>query len=69
MIVLDKIVMPKGFKAGGIHAGIKKAKKDMALIFSEKECSTAGTFTTNKVKAAPVKYDISVLKRHLYKTD
>ena len=62
MIVLDKIVMPKGFKAGGIHAGIKKAKKDMALIFSEKECSTAGTFTTNKVKAAPVKYDISVLK-------
>ena len=63
MIVLDKIVMPKGFKAGGIHAGIKKAKKDMALIFSEKECSTAGTFTTNKVKAAPVKYDISVLKR------
>ena len=61
MIILDKIKMPEGFKAAGIHAGIKKIKKDMALIYSEKECSAAGTFTTNRVKAAPVKYDISIL--------
>lgn len=61
MIILDKMKMPEGFKAAGIHAGIKKIKKDMALIYSEKECSAAGTFTTNRVKAAPVKYDISIL--------
>ena len=62
MIVLDKMKMPQGFKAAGIHAGIKKIKKDMAMLYSEKECTAAGTFTTNRVKAAPVKYDISVLK-------
>lgn len=62
MIVEDKMRMPNGFMASGLHAGIKKIKKDMALVYSERECSAAGTFTTNKVKAAPVKYDISVLK-------
>lgn len=45
----------KGFKAGAVGAGIKKAGGlDLALIFSEKEASAAGVFTTNKVKAAPV---------------
>jgi glutamate N-acetyltransferase / amino-acid N-acetyltransferase len=45
----------KGFKAGAVAAGIKKAGGlDLALIFSEQEASAAGVFTTNKVKAAPV---------------
>ncbi|MGE5352681.1 MAG: bifunctional glutamate N-acetyltransferase/amino-acid acetyltransferase ArgJ [Acidobacteriota bacterium] len=44
----------KGFKAAGIHCGIKKRKKDLALIYSELPCSAAGTFTINKVKAAPL---------------
>jgi glutamate N-acetyltransferase/amino-acid N-acetyltransferase len=44
----------KGFKAAGIYSGIKKKKKDLALIYSEQECSAAGTFTLNKVKAAPL---------------
>ncbi|MCU7495758.1 MAG: bifunctional glutamate N-acetyltransferase/amino-acid acetyltransferase ArgJ [Ignavibacteria bacterium] len=43
-----------GFKAAGIHCGIKKKKKDLALIYSELPCSAAGTFTINKVKAAPL---------------
>jgi glutamate N-acetyltransferase / amino-acid N-acetyltransferase len=44
-----------GFKAGAVAAGIKKAGGlDLALIFSEREASVAGVFTTNKVKAAPV---------------
>ncbi len=43
-----------GFSAAGIHAGLKKKKKDLALIYSEIECVTAGVFTTNKVVAAPV---------------
>lgn len=50
------ICAPKGFKASGIHVGIKKnsKKKDMALIFSVKPCSVAGVYTKNKVKGAPV---------------
>ncbi|MCX6150514.1 MAG: bifunctional glutamate N-acetyltransferase/amino-acid acetyltransferase ArgJ [Ignavibacteriales bacterium] len=43
-----------GFVAAGIFCGIKKRKKDLALIFSKKECTAAGTFTLNKVKAAPL---------------
>jgi glutamate N-acetyltransferase/amino-acid N-acetyltransferase len=46
----------KGFKASAVAAGIKKKGDvlDLALIFSEKEATVAGVFTTNKVKAAPV---------------
>jgi glutamate N-acetyltransferase/amino-acid N-acetyltransferase len=48
-----------GFKFSGISAGIKKTnKKDLALIFSETEAAVAGLFTTNRIKAAPVKLDI-----------
>ncbi|HVO74514.1 MAG TPA: bifunctional glutamate N-acetyltransferase/amino-acid acetyltransferase ArgJ [Ignavibacteriaceae bacterium] len=43
-----------GFKAAGIFCGIKKKKKDLALIYSEEPCTAAGTFTLNKVKAAPL---------------
>ena len=50
------VTAPAGFKAGGIHCGIRpnKTKYDLALIVSEKECSAAGLFTRNVVKAAPV---------------
>lgn len=52
----------KGFLANGLNAGIKNnVKKDMALIYSEKPCVAAGVFTTNKVKAAPVKWDYKVV--------
>jgi glutamate N-acetyltransferase/amino-acid N-acetyltransferase len=48
------ICAPKGFKAGGIWCGIKEnsKKRDIALIYSEKECTAAAMFTTNRVKAA-----------------
>ena len=46
-----------GFYAAGIAAGIKKNGKDMAMVYSEVPCNTAGTFTSNIVKAAPVKWD------------
>lgn len=57
------IIAPKGFKASGIHCGLRKnkSKRDLALIFCEKRCSAAGVFTTNKVFAAPV----GVSKLHL----
>ena len=52
----------KGFMANGLNAGIKNnVKKDMALVYSEKPCVAAGVFTTNKVKAAPVKWDYNVV--------
>ena len=43
----------KGFKAAGVHAGVKKNsspdKNDLALILSEKECAAAATYTLNRV--------------------
>lgn len=48
------ITSVKGIKATGIHAGLKRKRKDLALIVSEKPCSVAGTFTLNKVQAAPL---------------
>lgn len=54
------VTAAKGFKAAGIHAGIKKKRKDMALVYSEVPAKGAGTFTTNVVKAAPVKWDIKL---------
>lgn len=56
------VTAPKGFKATGVDAGIKNnTKKDMAMIYSDAPCSVGGTFTTNLVKAAPVKWDSKVV--------
>ena len=60
------VTSAKGFQAAGIAAGIKKGNtKDMAMIYSEKPCTTAGTFTTNLVKAAPVKWDKKVVESNV----
>lgn len=57
------VTTPQGFSASGIMAGIrKKNKKDIALVYSKTPCVAGATFTTNLVKAAPVKWDISILK-------
>jgi glutamate N-acetyltransferase/amino-acid N-acetyltransferase len=56
--------LPKGFSATGIQAGIKKHKKDMALIVSDIPAVSAAVFTTNQVKAAPVKWDLKVVEQH-----
>lgn len=47
---------PKGFRAGGVWCGIRKKndKRDLALIVSDRLCTAAGMYTTNKVKAASV---------------
>ncbi|MBU4460572.1 MAG: bifunctional glutamate N-acetyltransferase/amino-acid acetyltransferase ArgJ [Verrucomicrobia bacterium] len=55
--------LPKGFRAAGVAAGIKKSgAKDMAMIASDVPAVVAGTFTTNQVKAAPVRLDMERLK-------
>ena len=53
----------KGFKASGIHCGIRKSrtKRDLSLIFSEKPASCAAVYTTNLVKGAP----LDVTKSHI----
>lgn len=56
-IIDGSVTVSKGFSANGVACGIKKRKKDMALVVSEVQCSFAGSFTTNLVKAAPVLWD------------
>lgn len=57
------ITAANGFEAAGVEAGVKyKNRKDMALVFSTSPCKVAGTFTTNVVKAAPVKWDMQLVK-------
>ncbi len=57
------VTAAKGFRAASTAAGIKyKDRKDMAMIYSEVPCKAAGTFTTNLVKAAPVKWDKVVVE-------
>ncbi len=46
---------PRGFVYSGINCGIKAARKDLALVFSETPCSAAGCFTVNASRAAPVR--------------
>lgn len=57
------VTAPRGFKAVGVHAGIKAEKLDMALLASDVPAVSAGVFTTNRVQAAPVKVCREVLRR------
>ena len=52
-----------GFKASGVHCGIRKnkTKKDLALILSDTLCNAAAVYTTNLVKGAP----LTVTKNHI----
>ena len=62
-IIDGGVTAAEGFQAAGLAAGIKKGNtKDMALVYSQVPCVAAGTFTTNVVKAAPVKWDQQVVK-------
>ncbi|MBQ6393409.1 MAG: bifunctional ornithine acetyltransferase/N-acetylglutamate synthase [Eubacterium sp.] len=62
-IVEGGVTAPIGYKAAGLRAGIKPnaTKKDMALILSEVPAVSAGTFTKNVVKAAPVFWDKKII--------
>ncbi len=62
-IISGGVCAAKGFKANGIHCGIRRnrTKRDLALIYSETLCSAAAVYTTNLVKGAPLK----VTKAHI----
>ncbi len=56
------LVIPRGFRACGIQAGLKASGMlDMAVLAADQPCAAAGTFTTNRVCAAPVKWCREVL--------
>ena len=59
------VTAAKGFQAASTAAEIKyKNRTDMAMIYSQVPCLAAGTFTTNVVKAAPVKWDQEIVYQH-----
>ncbi|MGQ9887217.1 MAG: bifunctional glutamate N-acetyltransferase/amino-acid acetyltransferase ArgJ [Aggregatilineales bacterium] len=62
--IVSSIEAVAGFKAAGVHCGLKKDDRlDLALIVSDRSCAAAGVFTTNQLKAAPVRYDQELLRR------
>ncbi len=61
-IIKGGVTAAEGFQAAAAAAGIKyQGRSDMAMVYSEKPCKAAGTFTTNVVKAAPVKWDQEIV--------
>ena len=61
-IIDGTIASPKGFQATGLHAGLKKIKKDLGVIYSEVPANAAAVYTTNQVKAAPIFVTKTALK-------
>ncbi|MCS7063584.1 MAG: bifunctional glutamate N-acetyltransferase/amino-acid acetyltransferase ArgJ [Methylacidiphilales bacterium] len=60
------VCSPLGFLASGVHCGIKKnGHPDLALVLSERYAEVAAAFTTNQVKAAPVKVSMTKVKNHM----
>jgi len=52
--VTGGVTAPQGFIAGGLHCGVRKAKKDLALLVSTVPATVAAVFTTNRAAAAPI---------------
>lgn len=62
-IVDGGVCSAKGFRASGVGAAIKReGRNDVALIVCDEPCAAAAVFTTNKVAAAPVRYDREIVK-------
>ncbi|WP_296884220.1 bifunctional glutamate N-acetyltransferase/amino-acid acetyltransferase ArgJ [Thomasclavelia sp.] len=64
IIETGTVTSPKGFLGVGEHVGIKKEKKDLALIYSTVAAKAVGTFTQNVVKAAPVLWDKMIVENY-----
>jgi glutamate N-acetyltransferase/amino-acid N-acetyltransferase len=61
----ESVTLPKGFKAGGLHCGIKKKRLDLGYIVSEAPATVAGVYTTNIFQAAPlIVTQESIAKEH-----
>src|SRR5436189_4455218 len=56
------VTSPRGFTAAAAHAGLKAdGAPDVALLVGATSCATAGVFTKNALRAAPVVYDVDLL--------
>jgi glutamate N-acetyltransferase / amino-acid N-acetyltransferase len=56
------ILIPKGFRASAVKAGIKPSGNlDLAILAADAPCTAAGSFTTNRIAAAPVRWDKAIL--------
>jgi glutamate N-acetyltransferase / amino-acid N-acetyltransferase len=64
-VATGAVTQPKGFAAGAVHAGIRKAKLDLAVVRSTVPAVGAAMFTANRIQAAPV----LVSKAHLAQTE
>jgi len=60
------VTSPQGFHASGLHAGIKKKRKDVGLLYSTVPAAAAGVFTTNVVRAACVTQNEQQLQQTPY---
>lgn len=66
-IIEGGVTAAQGFEAAGVEAAIKyQNRKDMALVYSKAPCKAAGVFTSNVVKAAPVRWDKEVVAHSPY---
>lgn len=61
MLKQGGITSASGFKAFGDHVGLKKKRKDLAIVVSETPAHFAATFTTNLAKAAPILWNQNIL--------
>lgn len=57
------VTLPRGYVAGGLYCGIRKTKKDLAIIRSERPAVVAAVFTLNRTQAAPILVDKRQLQR------
>ena len=57
-------VLPSGFFASGVNCGVRRYRPDVGLIYTEQDCVTAGVFTINEAKGAPVRYCQELLPSH-----
>jgi len=60
-IIDGGVTTPKGFKAEGIHCGIKRERLDLAMLYSERPAIAACAYTQNKMRAAPIEL---MIQRH-----
>ena len=62
MSAAQPLILPKGFRASAVKAGIKASGNlDLAILAADGPCAAAGTFTTNRIAAAPVQWDRKLL--------
>ncbi len=58
----NALTFPAGFRAAGVACGIKDDSRDIMLLLADRVCASAGAFTKNNVKAAPVIYSQNIVK-------